>query len=110
MCRRQDVKAVAADVGVNSATVSKWRRRFLENRLDGLGDAPRPGAPHSITDADAERVNVTTLEESPMGATHWSTRSMTKRVGMSQSAISRIWRAFGLKPHPIEDFTLPPDP
>jgi transposase len=101
---------VAADVGVNQATVGKWRRRFVEHRLDGLSDAPRPGAPRTITDADVETVIVTTLEETPTDATHWSTRSMAKRVGMSQTAISRIWRAFGLKPHQIEDFKLSPDP
>ena len=103
-------KAVAADLGVNQATVSKWRRRFVDDRLDGLSDAPRPGAPRSITDADVERVIVTTLEETPSDATHWSTRSMANKVGMSQSAISRIWRAFGLKPHLVEDFKLSTDP
>ena len=103
-------KAVAADLGVNQATVSKWRRRFVVHRLDGLSDAPRPGAPRSITDADVERVIVKTLEETPTDATHWSTRSMADEAGMSQSAISRIWRAFGLKPHLIDDFKLSPDP
>jgi transposase len=103
-------KAVAADLGVNQATVSKWRRRFVDQRLDGLADAPRPGAPRSITDADVERLIVKTLEETPTDATHWSTRSMAKEVGMSQSAISRIWRAFGLKPHLVEDFKLSTDP
>jgi len=101
---------VAEQVGVHPATVGKWRRRFLKDRLDGLSDAPRPGAPRTITDADVERVIVTTLEETPVDATHWSTRSMAKEVGMSQSAISRIWRAFGLKPHLVEDFKLSPDP
>ena len=103
-------KAVAADLGVNQATVGKWRRRFVARRLDGLGDDPRPGAPRTITDADVEQVIVTTLEETPPDATHWSTRSMADKVGMSQTAISRIWRAFGLKPHQIEDFKLSPDP
>jgi transposase len=103
-------KAVAADLGVNQATVSKWRRRFVDQRLDGLADAPRPGAPRRITDADVERVIVKTLEETPTDATHWSTRSMANEAGMSQSAISRIWRAFGLKPHLVEDFKLSTDP
>ncbi|MEA3501504.1 MAG: IS630 family transposase [Actinomycetota bacterium] len=103
-------KAVAADLGVNQATVGKWRQRFVVRRLDGLSDDPRPGAPRTITDADVERVIVTTLEETPSDATHWSTRSMADKVGMSQTAISRIWRAFGLKPHQIEDFKLSPDP
>ena len=103
-------KAVAADVGVNQATVSKWRRRFVERRLDGLGDAPRPGAPRTITDAEVETVIVTTLEETPSDATHWSTRSLAKETGMSQSAISRIWRAFGLRPWLVEDFKLSTDP
>jgi hypothetical protein len=95
---------------VNQATVSKWRRRFVADRLDGLADAPRPGAPRTITDADVERVIVKTLEETPTDATHWSTRSMANEAGMSQSAISRIWRAFGLKPHLVEDFKLSTDP
>ena len=103
-------KTVAADLSVNQATVSKWRRRFVDQRLDGLADAPRPGAPRSITDADVERVIVKTLEETPTDATHWSTRSMANEAGMSQSAISRIWRAFGLKPHLVEDFKLSTDP
>ena len=103
-------KAVAADLGVNQATVGKWRQRFVARRLDGLSDDPRPGAPRTITDDDVERVIVTTLEETPTDATHWSTRSMANKVGMSQTAISRIWRAFGLKPHQIEDFKLSPDP
>jgi len=101
---------VAEQVGVHPATVSKWRARFVARRLDGLSDDPRPGAPRTITDADVETVIVKTLEETPVGATHWSTRSMAKAVGMSQSAVSRIWRAFGLKPHLIDDFKLSPDP
>ena len=101
---------VASQVGVHPATVGKWRARFVARRLDGLSDDPRPGAPRTITDADIERVIVTTLEETPSDATHWSTRSMAEEVGLSQTAISRIWRAFGLKPHLVEDFKLSPDP
>jgi transposase len=101
---------VAAQLGVAKATVGKWRRRFAEFRLDGLSDEPRPGVPRSISDDDVERLVVKTLEETPADATHWSTRSMAKATGMSQSAVSRIWRAFGLKPHLVETFKLSPDP
>jgi transposase len=101
---------VAHQLGVHENTVSKWRLRFLDRRLDGLHDEPRPGAPRTITDDDVERVIVKTLEEQPDDATHWSTRSLADKAGMSQSAVSRIWRAFGLKPHLIEDFKLSPDP
>ena len=101
---------VAERLGVHPATVSKWRRRFVERRLEGLSDEPRPGAPRSITDEQLEQVIVKTLEETPIDATHWSTRSMAKATGMSQSAISRIWRAFGLKPHLTETFKLSTDP
>ena len=101
---------VAGRLGVNSATVSKWRRRFAERRLDGLNDEPRPGVPRTVTDEDVERVIVKTLEETPADATHWSTRSMARASGMSQSTVSRVWRAFGLKPHLTESFKLSPDP
>ena len=101
---------VAERVGVSRLTVGKWRSRFLEHRLAGLHDEPRPGAPRTIGDDDVEAVIVKTLEETPRDATHWSTRSMAKATGMSQSAVSRIWRAFGLKPHLVETFKLSPDP
>ncbi|MFN2555681.1 MAG: IS630 family transposase [Nitriliruptorales bacterium] len=101
---------VAQRLGVNQATVRKWRTRFIARRLEGLSDEPRPGAPRTITDDDVERVIIKTLEETPPDATHWSTRSMAKATGMSQSAVSRIWRAFGLKPHQTETFKLSPDP
>ena len=103
-------KAVSAQVGLTSQTVGKWRRRFLGGRLEGLLDEPRPGGPRSITDADVERVVTLTLETTPTDATHWSTRSMAKRSGLSQSAISRIWRAFALQPHRSETFKLSTDP
>ena len=101
---------VAEELGVARNTVAKWRNRFVDARLDGLHDEPRPGAPRTIGDDDVERVIVKTLEQSPRDATHWSTRSMAAATGMSQSAVSRIWRAFGLKPHLVESFKLSPDP
>jgi len=101
---------VAAAEGVHQVTVGKWRSRFVSQRLDGLHDEPRPGAPRTISDADVERVIVKTLEEAPRDATHWSTRSMAAASGLSQTAVSRIWRAFALKPHLAESFKLSPDP
>jgi transposase len=101
---------VAERAGVSRGTVGKWRRRFIDRRLDGLHDEPRPGAPRSIGDDDVERVIVKTLEETPANATHWSTRSLAASTGMTQSAVSRIWRAFGLKPHLVDSFKLSPDP
>ena len=82
----------------------------MAQRLEGLHDEPRPGAPRSIGDDDVEMLIVKTLEETPVDATHWSTRSMANATGMSQSAVSRIWRAFGLKPHLVDTFKLSPDP
>ena len=105
-----DNKVVAAKLGLNQATVSKWRGRFLEKRLEGLADEPRPGPARTITDDMVEAVVVKTLEELPPDATHWSTRSLATEMGMSQSAISRIWRAFGLKPHLVDSFKLSNDP
>lgn len=101
---------VASELGVCGHTVGKWRARFLEQRLDGLLDEKRPGAPRKITDADVERVITFTLETMPDDATHWSTRAMARRSGLSQSAISRIWRAFVLQPHRTESFKLSTDP
>lgn len=105
-----DNKDVAARFHLNTATVGKWRKRFLEGRLDGLADEPRPGAPRKITDAVIEEVVTKTLETKPKAATHWSTRNMAQTVGLSQSAIVRIWNAFGLKPHRSETFKLSTDP
>lgn len=102
--------AVARELGVNRMTVGKWRSRFIEQRIDGLHDEARPGAPRQIGDDAVEAVIVKTLEETPLDATHWSTRSMAAATGMSQSAVSRIWRAFGLKPHLTETFKLSNDP
>jgi transposase len=101
---------VARALGVSRGTVATWRRRFAEHRLEGLAEAPRPGAPRTIGGAAAERLVALTLEEAPSNATHWSTRSMARRAGMSQTAVSRIWRAFGLRPHRMETFKLSSDP
>jgi len=101
---------VATELGITQQTVSKWRKRFCERRVDGLLDEPRPGAPRQIGDADVERVLTLTLESTPSDATHWSTRSMARAAGMSQSAVSRIWRAFVLQPHRTESFKLSKDP
>ena len=101
---------VANDLGLYRLTVAKWRSRFLQQGIDGLLDEPRPGAPRTIGDADVERVITLTLEGQPTDSTHWSTRSMARQTGMSQSAISRIWRAFGLQPHRSETFKLSKDP
>lgn len=101
---------VADDLKVTKPTVGKWRKRFIERRLDGLLDEPRPGAPRKISDEDVERVVTKTLESKPPHATHWSTRGMAKAVGLSQTAVSRIWRAFSLQPHRTETFKLSTDP
>lgn len=102
--------AIAARFGVHRHTVRHWRERFRQNGADGLLDAPRPGAPRTIHDADVEALIARTLETRPSNATHWSTRSMAQASGMSQSAVSRIWRAFGLQPHRSETFKLSTDP
>ena len=101
---------VARQLRITGATVCKWRQRFVEDRLDGLSDEPRPGTPRSITDAQVEDVITRTLESKPDNATHWSTRGMAKAVGLSQTAVVRIWQAFGLKPHKSETFKLSTDP
>jgi len=101
---------VAHDARVTRLTVGRWRRRFLVKRLAGLLDEPRPGAPRTITDEHVERVVRLTLETTPRDATHWSTRAMARRCGLSQTAVSRIWRAFALQPHRAETFKLSKDP
>jgi len=101
---------IAERRGVSRPTVTKWRRRFAELRVDGLLDEPRPGRPRTITDEQVEAVVIKTLESTPKNATHWSTRSMAAETGMSQNAISRIWRAFGLQPHRQERWKLSKDP
>lgn len=102
---------VAQRLGVSRDMVGTWRSRFLARRLEGLSDEPRPGAPRKITDEQVEAVITATLETTPpRGDSHWSTRSMAKASGLSQTAISRVWRAFGLKPHLVETWKLSTDP
>jgi len=105
------IASVAAELGVSRNMVSKWRGRFLRDRLEGLSDEPRPGRPRTVTDEQVELVITKTLEDQGPGEdTHWSTRSMAAATGMSQTAVSRIWRAFGLKPHLSETWKLSTDP
>ncbi|MBA3585609.1 MAG: IS630 family transposase [Gemmatimonadetes bacterium] len=102
--------AVAERERVSAATVGKWRGRFVDRRLDGLVDEPRPGRPRTIADEQVEDVLVRTLETMPKNATHWSTRSMAAESGLSREAVGRIWRAFGLQPHRVETWKLSKDP
>ncbi|HET7892662.1 MAG TPA: IS630 family transposase [Candidatus Sulfotelmatobacter sp.] len=101
---------VAQQLGVTRATVGKWRERFRTRRMEGLLDEPRPGAPRSITDEQVEDVVTQTLESMPEHSTHWSTRLMAQKTGLSQTAVVRIWHAFGLQPHRVENFKLSKDP
>jgi transposase len=103
-------KDVAARLGSTPHAVGRWRARFAEHRIAGLGDMPRPGGPRSVTDEQVAALVSKTLESTPKNATHWSTRSMAKELGLSQSTVSRIWRAFGLQPHRSETFKLSTDP
>jgi transposase len=102
--------AVARRYQTTNQTVGKWRKRFVADRLEGLYDEPRPGAPRSVTDEQVEGVIVKTLEEKPRGRTHWSTRSMAANVGLSATTIGKVWRAFGLKPHITHSFKISDDP
>jgi transposase len=106
----QSNTTVAYELRLTKQTIGKWRTRFLSQRLDGLLDEPRPGATRRIGDAEVEQVMRLTLETTPRDATHWSTRAMARRCGLSQTAVSRIWRAFALRPHRVETFKLPKDP
>lgn len=101
---------VAEELGIRKQTVGKWRQRFVEHRLDGLLDEPRPGAPRKITDEQIERALTMTLETTPPDATHWSTRSLAKASGLSRSTVGRMWKAFALQPHRSETFKLSKDP
>jgi len=103
-------KDVAAQLGSTPHAVGRWRARFVQYRIAGLGDMPRPGGPRTVTDEQVAAVVTKTLESTPKNATHWSTRSMAKEMGLSQSSVSRIWRAFGLQPHRSETFKLSTDP
>ena len=103
-------RQVAEELKVDKDTVGKWRRRFVEHRLEGLRDASRAGAPRTIDDARVEAVIVKTLGSVPKDATHWSSRGMAKASGLSTSSVQRIWRAFGLQPHRLETFKLSTDP
>ena len=101
---------VARSLRITKQTVGKWRSRFLQHRLDGLLDEPRPGTPRRLDDARIEQLVATTLNERPRDATHWSSRSLANKLGVSQSTVSRVWRAFGLQPHRAETFKLSSDP
>lgn len=103
-------RVIGERLGCGRAVVNKWRSRFIADRLDGLYDAPRSGAPRTVTDERVEEVIQRTLETKPDGATHWSTRSMAKEMGLGRQTVSQIWRAFGLKPHRTETFQLSTDP
>ncbi|HVX90323.1 MAG TPA: IS630 family transposase [Candidatus Paceibacterota bacterium] len=103
-------REIAERLQVTVQTVGKWRQRFVARRLDGLLDEPRPGAPRTISDAVVEKVVAKTLHDKPRDATHWSSRTMAKASGLSQTAVVRIWRAFGLQPHRAETFKLSTDP
>jgi transposase len=104
-----DNTTVARRLRMSPTTVCKWRARFVTDRVAGLFDEPRPGTPRQISDAQIEDVIVRTLETTPRGATHWSTREMAKASGFSHMTISRVWRAFGLQPQRSDTFKLSPD-
>jgi transposase len=103
-------KTVARKLRTSLGMVGKWRSRFREARLEGLYDEPRPGAASKVSDTQVEKVIIQTLESTPRGETHWSTRGLAKTSGLSRMTISRIWQAFGLQPHRTETFKLSPDP
>ena len=105
-----DNEAVARKLRCSLGMVVKWRARFLKRHLEGLYDEPRPGAPRKVSDEQVERVVIQTLESTPRGQTHWSTRELAKTTGLSRMTISRIWHAFGLQPHRTDTFKLSPDP
>ena len=101
---------IAARERVSRPTVTKWRNRFAEQRLEGLLDEPRPGRPRTVTDAQVEQIVTTTLESTPKNATHWSTRSLAAHLGVTADSVWRTWQAFGLQPHRQEQFKLSTDP
>lgn len=102
--------AIVKRLGVARMTVATWRRRFAEQRLDGLADEPRPGAPRTVTDEKMAEVVTATLETLPAGRTHWSSRGMARAAGLAPSTVQRIWKAFSLQPHRVETFKLSTDP
>ncbi len=101
---------IAEQLGISRPTVTKWRNRFGQSRLEGLLDEPRPGRPRTVTDEQVETIVITTLESKPRDATHWSTRSLAAHLGVTQDAVWRTWQAFGLQPHRQEKFKLSTDP
>src|SRR6202795_4083357 len=103
-------QSVAKTLRCSLGMVGKWRSRFLKARLEGLYDEPRPGAPRKVSDAQVEQVVIQTLESTPRGQTHWSTRGLAQASGLSRMTVSRVWRAFGLQPHRTDTFKLSPDP
>ncbi len=105
-----DNTTVARKLRMSMPTVGRWRQRFIDQGVDGLLDEPRPGTPRKIADAQVEDIVTRTLESTPRGATHWSTRTLAKATGVSPMSVHRIWQAFGLQPHRTETFKLSPDP
>jgi transposase len=101
---------IAERLGGSRPTVTKWRNRFSQRRLEGLLDEPRPGRPRTVSDEQVETIVITTLESAPKDATHWSTRSLAAKLGVSQNSVWRTWQAFGLQPHRQEKFKLSTDP
>ena len=101
---------IASELRLTRQTVGRWRHRFVEKRLNGLVDEPRPGTPRRLSDAQVEQVITETLEQRPRDATHWSTRTLAKELALSHATVGRIWRAFGLQPHRSETFKLSRDP
>ena len=101
---------LAVRMGISRSTVMRWRNRFVQDRCDGLLDEPRPGRPRVVGDDQIEELITATLETTPPDATHWSTRSMAEHLGLSQSMVSRVWRAFGLAPHKQDSWKLSKDP
>ena len=105
-----DNTTIARKLWMAQPTIGRWRQRFIDKRMDGLLDEPRPGAPRTITDTQVEEIIARTLESAPVGATHWSTRSLSQAAGISPMSVHRIWQAFGLQPHRTKTFKLSPDP
>ena len=101
---------VAERLGITNQTVGKWRKRFVDSRFEGLSDESRSGRPRMISDLDVEKIVDTTLHQDPKAATHWSSRMLAEHLGVSPTAVLRVWRAFGLQPHRTESFSLSKDP